>query len=291
MNSGLCRVPRGGSAAFAASGRSAWPRRCAPCWPPAGVPRTRSTGSSILPTERYEPIASACEKSSDGAYKVNIVLLPFLTDGQREELVRLLASHNPTVDVINVDPPYNRSSPTPDGYSRSPRTRRASCSTESSRPPSKARCGGASSTARPGRPTLSCSGTGSRWPRRPASTNRGYVHVGGDARRGAKDGHHHRGAGRQDESFAVWVNAMVLGAGGQILENNELARTPPWRSTRPRGRRRPRSSSDGHLEGRDSHAVRVARRGGSTPSRAPTVASWSTGRTSTPSPYADVQAR
>ena len=26
--------------------------------------------------EQYEPIASACEKSSGGAYKVNIVLLP-----------------------------------------------------------------------------------------------------------------------------------------------------------------------------------------------------------------------
>ena len=56
--------------------------------------------------EQYEPIASACEKSSNGAYKVNIVLLPFLADGQREELVRLLASHNPTVDVMNVDPPW-----------------------------------------------------------------------------------------------------------------------------------------------------------------------------------------
>jgi multiple sugar transport system substrate-binding protein len=56
--------------------------------------------------EQYEPIASACEKSSNGQYKVNIVLLPFLADGQREELVRLLASHNPTVDVMNVDPPW-----------------------------------------------------------------------------------------------------------------------------------------------------------------------------------------
>ena len=55
--------------------------------------------------EQYEPIASACEKSSGGTYKVNIVVLPFLPEGQRAELIRLLASNNPTVDVINVDPP------------------------------------------------------------------------------------------------------------------------------------------------------------------------------------------
>jgi multiple sugar transport system substrate-binding protein len=55
----------------------------------------------------HERIAEECEKSSNGAYKINIVPLPFTPEGQRGVIVRLLREHNSSMDVATLDPPFN----------------------------------------------------------------------------------------------------------------------------------------------------------------------------------------
>jgi multiple sugar transport system substrate-binding protein len=58
-------------------------------------------------TETPQRIAAACEKSSRGAYKVNVQELPFSPEGQRGVIVRPLKAHKSVIDVAAVDPPFN----------------------------------------------------------------------------------------------------------------------------------------------------------------------------------------
>ena len=53
-----------------------------------------------------QQVVDMCVKQANGAYKVNIQVLPATADGQREQLVRRLAAGDSSIDVMNVDPPY-----------------------------------------------------------------------------------------------------------------------------------------------------------------------------------------
>ncbi|CAA9360398.1 MAG: ABC transporter, substrate-binding protein (cluster 1, maltose/g3p/polyamine/iron) [uncultured Frankineae bacterium] len=53
-----------------------------------------------------EPIAQACNEQADGAYQVNISLLPAAASGQREQLLRRLAAGDDSVDILSLDPPF-----------------------------------------------------------------------------------------------------------------------------------------------------------------------------------------
>jgi multiple sugar transport system substrate-binding protein len=57
--------------------------------------------------DTHQQVATACEKASNGTYKINLVSLPFTAEGQREEVVRLLRAHSSLIDVASVDPPFN----------------------------------------------------------------------------------------------------------------------------------------------------------------------------------------
>jgi multiple sugar transport system substrate-binding protein len=176
-------------------------------------------------SDQYEPIASACEKSSNGAYQVNIVLLPFLADGQREELVRLLSSHNPMVDVMNVDPPWqpeladaewlqpfteDQKSELLDGVLEAP--------IESAM--WKGKLYGAPWEAN----------TQLLWYRKSVAAEAGVDPTAGTftweemLAAALRTGTTIAAQGNKDESYAVWVNAMILGAGGRVLEHNERGR-------------------------------------------------------------------
>lgn len=176
-------------------------------------------------SDQYQMIASACEKSSNDAYKINIVLLPFLADGQREELVRLLSSHNPMVDVINVDPPWQpelanagwlqpfteaQKSELLDGVLEAP--------IESAM--WKGKLYGAPWEAN----------TQLLWYRKSVAAEAGVDPTAETftweemLAAALRTGTTIAAQGNKDESFAVWVNAMILSAGGQVLEHNEDGR-------------------------------------------------------------------
>jgi len=52
-------------------------------------------------------VADTCSKQSGGRYTIAISVLPATADGQREQLVRRLAAGDPSIDFMNIDPPYN----------------------------------------------------------------------------------------------------------------------------------------------------------------------------------------
>lgn len=52
-------------------------------------------------------VADECSKQSGGRYRIAISVLPATADGQREQLVRRLAAGDPSIDFMNIDPPYN----------------------------------------------------------------------------------------------------------------------------------------------------------------------------------------
>jgi multiple sugar transport system substrate-binding protein len=54
----------------------------------------------------WEKTAATCTAQSGGKYKLSLSLLPTTADGQREQLVRRLAAGDPSIDIMNVDPPY-----------------------------------------------------------------------------------------------------------------------------------------------------------------------------------------
>jgi multiple sugar transport system substrate-binding protein len=47
--------------------------------------------------------ADTCTKASQGRYSVRLALLPSGADGQRQQLVRRLAAHDPSIDIMGLD--------------------------------------------------------------------------------------------------------------------------------------------------------------------------------------------
>jgi len=51
-------------------------------------------------------IARQCTEASDGAYRLQTVLLPRDAPSQREQLVRRLAARDTSIDLMSIDPPF-----------------------------------------------------------------------------------------------------------------------------------------------------------------------------------------
>jgi len=51
-------------------------------------------------------LAKECGDESNGAFKINTQILPNDADQQREQLVRRLAADDPSVDLMSLDPPF-----------------------------------------------------------------------------------------------------------------------------------------------------------------------------------------
>jgi multiple sugar transport system substrate-binding protein len=51
-------------------------------------------------------LAEKCAQASNGAYDVDIQVLPNDASSQREQLVRRLAAEDPSIDVMSLDPPF-----------------------------------------------------------------------------------------------------------------------------------------------------------------------------------------
>src|ERR1700710_1616802 len=48
-------------------------------------------------------IASRCTDAANGAYRIAVSQLPRTSDGQREQLVRRLAAHDESIDIMSLD--------------------------------------------------------------------------------------------------------------------------------------------------------------------------------------------
>lgn len=185
----------------------------------------------------YQQIATACEESSNGAYEININVLPATADGQREQIVRRLAAGDTSIDVVNVDPPYmpelanagwlqpfteSQQEELLDGVLEAP--------IESAM--WKGQLVGAPWEAN----------TQLLWYKKSVAEAAGVDPTEEDFTwdqmldAAVKTGTIIAEQGNKYEGYMVWVNAMVLGAGGQILENNELGRDADVTINSPEGR-------------------------------------------------------
>jgi len=176
-------------------------------------------------TGTFDKIAAACSEQSGGRYKLVISVLPTTADGQREQIVRRLAASDPTVDLINVDPPYNpelanagwlyefsdsERAQILDGVLESP-TRSAVW---------KGKLVGAPYSAN----------TQLLWYRKSVTQQAGVDPTAPDftwdtmidaaVRTGKTIGEQ----GERYEGYMVWVNALVISAGGSVLTDNERGR-------------------------------------------------------------------
>ncbi len=69
-----------------------------------------STGPVTLNFYQFPDVSGAtdtmiknCDAQSNGAYKISYQLLPQGSDGQRQQLVRRLAAHDNTIDIMALD--------------------------------------------------------------------------------------------------------------------------------------------------------------------------------------------
>jgi multiple sugar transport system substrate-binding protein len=172
-----------------------------------------------------DTVAAACSKQSGSQYKLSVNSLPQTADGQREQIVRRLAAKDKSVDLVNVDPPY-----TPElanaGWLRvftdAERTQLLSGVLGS---PQKSAIWKGQLIAEPFQ-----SNTQLLWYRKsvaqaagvdPQSPNFTWDMMIDAA---VKTGKTVAEQGNRYEGYMVWVNALVLSAGGSILTNNDKGR-------------------------------------------------------------------
>lgn len=53
-----------------------------------------------------EEIAARCSTDSDGAYRIEVSVLPREASEQRQQLIRRLAANDSSIDLMSLDPPY-----------------------------------------------------------------------------------------------------------------------------------------------------------------------------------------
>ncbi|MDQ6617508.1 MAG: extracellular solute-binding protein [Actinomycetota bacterium] len=170
-------------------------------------------------------VAATCTKQSGGQYRLAISPLPSTADGQREQLVRRLAAKDSAIDLMSVDPPYtaemanagwlhvfsgSEESQILDGVLKSPEK--------------SARWKGQLVAA----PYFA--NTQLLWFRKSVAAKAGVDPTSAtftwdqmiDA--AVKTGTTVAEQGKKYEGYMVWVNALVLSAGGSILQNNDAGR-------------------------------------------------------------------
>ena len=52
------------------------------------------------PGGSFQHAADTCTQAAQGRYTIQLALLPSSADGQRQQLVRRLAAHDPSIDVM-----------------------------------------------------------------------------------------------------------------------------------------------------------------------------------------------
>lgn len=182
--------------------------------------------------------AAACTKESGGKYRLAIAVLPATADGQREQLVRRLAAKDTSVDIMIVDPPY-----TPElanaGWLRSfSSAERAVLLKDILKAPIESATWKDELIAAP-----YSANTQLLWYRKSVAQKAGVDPTSPsftwdqmiDA--AIKTGTTVEEQGNKYEGYMVWVNAMVLGAGGTILSNNDRGRDATVSIDSPAGRR------------------------------------------------------
>ncbi|MDX6210229.1 MAG: trehalose/maltose transport system substrate-binding protein [Frankiales bacterium] len=170
----------------------------------------------------YQKIVDSCVQQSAGRYKVALQVLPATADGQREQVVRRLAAGDASMDVVTVDPPYTAELANAGWLRPFSQTQRTELLQNVLAAPIATAVWQGTLVAAPW-----IANTQLLWYRKSVAQKAGVDPTSPtftwdkliDA--AVKTGTKVEEQGGRYEGYAVWVNAMVLGAGGQVLENND----------------------------------------------------------------------
>jgi len=184
----------------------------------------------------YQQIADACVESSNGAYDINMNVLPATADGQREQIVRRLAAGDSSIDVVNVDPPYmpelaNAGWLEPFTESQQEELLEGVLEAPIESAMWQGRLYGGPWEAN----------TQLLWYKKSVAEEAGVDPTDEDFTwqqmldAALETETTIAEQGNRYEGYMVWVNAMVLGAGGQILENNDRGRDADVTINSPEG--------------------------------------------------------
>jgi multiple sugar transport system substrate-binding protein len=170
-------------------------------------------------------VAANCTQQAAGRYRIAISPLPTSADGQREQLVRRLAAKDSSIDFMSVDPPYTAELANAGWlhiFSDAERTQLLDGVLES---PIKSVLWKGQLVASP-----FLTNTQLLWYRKSVAAKAGVDPNSPtftwdqmiDA--AVKTGTTVADQGQKYEGYMVWINALVLSAGGSILTNNDAGR-------------------------------------------------------------------
>jgi multiple sugar transport system substrate-binding protein len=169
-------------------------------------------------------LAKKCGDASGGAFKIETQVLPNDADQQREQLVRRLAADDPSIDLMSLDPPFVAEFANA-GYLM-PITNQADIDQFTQgvlAAPLKTAYWDNQLVAPP-----FWANTQLLWYRKSVAQAAGVDPTSGDFTwdemiKAAESQRKKIGVqGRRYEGYMVWINALVVSAGGQIIENPQL---------------------------------------------------------------------
>jgi multiple sugar transport system substrate-binding protein len=169
-------------------------------------------------------LAERCSQESGGAFTIETQILPNEADQQREQLVRRLAASDPSIDLMSLDPPFVAEFANA-GYLlpiTDPADEKSLTDGVLAGPLETARWEGKLVAA------PFWANTQLLWYRKAVATKAGVDPTAPDFTwDGMIDAAVSQGKrigvqGRRYEGYMVWINALVVSGGGQIITNTEL---------------------------------------------------------------------
>jgi multiple sugar transport system substrate-binding protein len=185
----------------------------------------------------YQQIADLCVEQADGLYDIAIQVLPATADGQREQLIRRLAAGDSSIDVMNIDPPYNPELANA-GWLLSLEEHRDELLENVLEAPIASAVWQDELFAVPWN-----ANTQLLWYKKSVAEAAGVDPTAEDFTwdqmidAAIQTNTKISEQGNRYEGYMVWVNAMVLGAGGEILENTDAGRDADVTIDSPEGSR------------------------------------------------------
>jgi multiple sugar transport system substrate-binding protein len=172
-----------------------------------------------------DKVAAACTSGSAGRYRLATSVLPTTADGQREQLVRRLAAKDPSIDLMNVDPPYTAELANAGWLHTFTDTERAQLLDGVLDSPIESAVWKGKLVAAPFQ-----ANTQLLWYRKSVAQQAGVDPTAPDFTwdqmidAAVRTGKTVAEQGNRYEGYMVWVNALIASAGGSILTNNDRGR-------------------------------------------------------------------
>ena len=157
-----------------------------------------------------------CDKASGGKYKISYQQLPQAADGQRQQLVRRLAAHDETIDIMGLDVTWEPEFATANWIEPWTGTYKAQAVADTLVPALNTATWKGQLVAVPDNTNTQLLWYRSDLVPKPPAT---WAEMISDAEQLAKEGkpHYIEIQGAQYEGATVWFNTMVASAGGTVL--------------------------------------------------------------------------